>query len=678
MTEVIKDHAIYVKATVNSVLGQTLADPISRSWRRCIQEYGLDPADMPDVAIVPASDLQERQEHLADLLAISRSELRNLYEQIAGSGFAVMIADSDAVILDYIADLELVDSFSKLGLVIGGNWDEHSQGTNAIGACLFEKEPLVVHQSDHFVARNIELTCSSAPICDYKGHVVAVLNAAGRSEVAQRHTLALVNTSARMIENSFFLNCFKNSAIVRFHNRAEFIGGIREAEIALADDGIILGGNRNAISQLEYGNCEDLVGKAFDEVFKSTHEELVDRGAGQLNGFVPIYDALRNRRYFATMKLPRPISPSKDDIKSTCAKRKQASTSHDPVARELLLDELALGDARMAMNVRYVKSVRDRQIPILIQGETGTGKEVMARAIHASRDGDRRPIVVVNCAAIPETLIESELFGYARGAFTGASREGQKGKILIADKGTLFLDEIGDMPLQLQSRLLRVLEQREVQPLGAEKSISVDIALISATNRDLRELVAAGRFRSDLYFRLQGLMLTLPPLRERSDKCSLIEHIIELESQRYHVLEGRRKSAVAIDDCAFDILEQYHWPGNIRQLRTVIRVAFAMCGGSTITSHFLPEEIKAPTETLVHPSETAMLKNVAPIDIAAESMCDEAIDPSVALNVVEEAERGALLKELAKHHWNIAHTARDLRVSRLTFYRKMKRLGIRK
>src|SRR6185437_845466 len=209
MTEVIKDHAIYVKATVNSVLGQTLADPISRSWRRCIQEYGLDPTDMPDIAIVSTSELRERQERLADLLAISRSELRNLYEQIAGSGFAVMIVDLDAVILDFIADRELVDSFSKLGLVIGGKWDERSQGTNAMGTCLFEKEPLVVHQSDHFVPRNVGITCSSAPICDHKGDVIAVLNAAGRSEVAQRHTLALVNTSARTIENLLFLNCFK-------------------------------------------------------------------------------------------------------------------------------------------------------------------------------------------------------------------------------------------------------------------------------------------------------------------------------------------------------------------------------------------------------------------------------------------------------------------------------------
>jgi transcriptional regulator of acetoin/glycerol metabolism len=344
-----------------------------------------------------------------------------------------------------------------------------------------------------------------------------------------------------------------------------------------------------------------------------------------------------------------------------------------------MLDELALGDPRMATNVRYVKMVQDREIPILIYGETGTGKEVMARAIHASRDGDRRPFIAVNCASIPETLIESELFGYSPGAFTGALREGQKGMIYQADKGTLFLDEIGDMPIQLQSRLLRVLEEREIQPLGGEKSVKVDIALLSATHRDLTELVAAGRFRSDLYYRLQGLVLSLPPLRERSDKRSLIRHMIELESQRHTVMGGGdvEKPQFTIDEHALQLLEKYDWPGNIRQLRNVIRVALAVCSRSTITVDVLPQEIR---------SKGASLNGASLVEIASRSKTDQLKEHGTTrydelhsgLNAVEKAERTALMKELEKYHWNIASVARSLNLSRPTLYRKMKRLGIRK
>jgi len=329
------------------------------------------------------------------------------------------------------------------------------------------------------------------------------------------------------------------------------------------------------------------------------------------------------------------------------------------------------------MNVRYVRNLRDRDIPILISGETGTGKEVMARAIHSSRDGDRRPFVAVNCAAIPEALIESELFGYSPGAFTGASREGQKGKILQANNGTLFLDEIGDMPVPLQARLLRVLEQREVQPLGSAAATKLDIVLISATNLNLTELVAAGRFRADLYYRLQGLMLSLPPLRERRDKVSVIRRMVDLEGQRHLALCDSVDRSVSIDEHALQMLERYHWPGNIRQLRTVIRVALAICSPSTIRVQDLPDEITKGAAT-VEPDRHSPRVSESPSLGPPASETDPDDHAQLPHVMGDEEERATLVQQLEEHHWNIANVARHLHVSRLTVYRRMKRFNISK
>jgi len=669
------NHAAYVKLTVNSVLGRTLADPISRSWRRCIEQYELDPEHEPNVAIVETRDLQARQSQLLDVLTISKPELTNLYEQIAGSGFAICIACPDGVLLEHIADAEVSADFEKLGMCTGGVWNERTQGTNAIGTCLIDKDPLLVHERDHFLPRNISFTSAAAPIFDHQGEILAVLNASGRSEVAQRHTLALVNTGARTIENRLFLHSFKQATIIRFDTRAEFIGAVREGAIAISQDGTVVGANRNALSQLGYGCHRDLVGKDISDVFDTSHDRLIDSSTKAPGAISSLYSKGGKNRYLASIRLPEVLTATSSS--SPRKKRKDVSWRSDSITCEILLDELALGDPRMAMNVRYVRNLRDRDIPILISGETGTGKEVMARAIHSSRDGDRRPFVAVNCAAIPEALIESELFGYSPGAFTGASREGQKGKILQANNGTLFLDEIGDMPLPLQARLLRVLEQREVQPLGSAAATKLDIVLISATNLNLTELVAAGRFRADLYYRLQGLMLSLPPLRERRDKASVIRRMVDLEGQRHLALSDSADRSVSIDEHALQILERYHWPGNIRQLRTVIRVALAICSGSTIRVQDLPDEV-----TKGSVADTDRVPARVPETTSSDhSRNENHVNDEVMLPQVfgdAEEERAALVQQLEEHRWNIANVARHLHVSRLTVYRRMKRFNISK
>jgi transcriptional regulator of acetoin/glycerol metabolism len=285
---------------------------------------------------------------------------------------------------------------------------------------------------------------------------------------------------------------------------------------------------------------------------------------------------------------------------------------------------------------------------VLIQGPTGSGKECLARAIHFASPRNGRPFVAVNCAALPETLIESELFGYGPGAFTGARKEGRKGKIVQASGGTLFLDEIGDMPLLLQTRLLRVLEEQEVIPLGAEVAVSLDLRVICASNQGLRGLIAGGGFREDLYYRLNGITLNLPTLAARADKDALIDRFLQEEADRPN----------SIDPEALRCLTQYSWPGNIRELRNVIRSAFAICDDNVIRVDDLPAEVRTRTGQ----------QQVSAVPATPEE--PHRTDP------LAHAEREALLKVIRANQGNLCHSAAQLGISRNALYRRLRRHGI--
>ena len=335
----------------------------------------------------------------------------------------------------------------------------------------------------------------------------------------------------------------------------------------------------------------------------------------------------------------------------------------------LTLEELAGEDSQMLRNVRCAHRIADTNVSVLIQGPTGSGKEAFAHAVHLASRRSGHPFIAVNCAAIPETLIESELFGYKPGAFTGARREGLRGRIVQSSGGTLFLDEIGDMPLALQSRLLRVLEEREVVPLGSESAIAVDLHVLAASHRNLREMIARGAFREDLYYRLNGITLDLPALRERTDKERLIQHALAAET-------GNGRPA-AIERDALRRLLAYSWPGNIRELRNVIRTALAICEGGVVRALDLPREMRDELrEAVASPLPPAVHAGVAasasPPDFASPP-CEQSGLPR---NRLQAAERAALLRAMEELHGNMSRVAAELGVSRNTLYRKIKRHGI--
>ena len=653
---------------------------ITRSWIRCLSDYKLDPASCHDPEVVSTVDLQERQSRLIDLQAVAKAEMANLYQQLAGSGYAIILTDRDGVLLNYFGDPAFTHAASKTGLMPGAIWSERVQGTNGMGTCLFERRPVTVHQDEHYLSRNIGLSCAAAPIFDHDGELVGVLDASGESHLAQQHTLALVSMSVQMIENCVFLQRFRHEYIMRFHNRPEFVGTLSEGAIALSVTGKVLAVTRSALFQLGLTNRNDVVGCDITALFNMTFCGLIDSSARKGFHPVPVFETRNGARLFAVMVQPvwssaassstvgsnttPPAAPAgAGGVRSLPS---AAAASPISLLGTKALDALQLGDPRMAANIDTAKRVLDRNVAILLQGETGSGKERFARAIHLSSNHAARPFVAINCASIPEALIESELFGYRSGAFTGASKDGQRGKLLQANGGTLFLDEIGDMPIALQARLLRVLEEREVTALGSETAVKLDIHLISATHCDLQRKMCLGEFREDLYYRLQGVTITLPPLRERTDRRALICQLAAEESDV--------DCQVALDMPLLARLEQHRWPGNIRQLRQLLRTMIALRESDCLTLGDLPPDYSASGASATSAVEPALaIPDAAP---ALPGPPDDATASS-PLNPLESAERGVLLRELERHEWNLSSVARELGISRNTLYRKLQRLDIK-
>jgi len=624
-----------------------ISGEVRRSWARCLEEYRLDPDGKQNSEALTEKELQERRERMGALLEIGKVEMNNLYQQVASTGYSIVLGDPEGVVLHQVGGPEVTQSISEFGLSPGTIWAESFEGTNGIGTCLAEGKSVIIHRAEHFFSGNTGLTCAGAPIFDPQGELAAVLDISGCSRLAQQHSQVLVQMASQMIENRGFLNAFRNQFMIRFHSRAEFVSTPGEGVLVFDDAGRCLAANRNGLFQLGFGSRERVVGRPIQEIFQATIDDLMDWAGKAFLQTRPLHEAVHNRRFFAVLQPPEGFLQGKGQ---GMAGRRVENVGVAPSVEEGPGDALEFGDPRMARNVRFLRKAADRRIPILLLGETGTGKGVLAETFHRFSRRASKPFVPVCCAAIPETLIESELFGYRAGAFTGASREGRQGKVRQAHGGTLFLDEIGDMPLSLQARLLRLLEEREVVPLGSEEPVSVDVQVVSATNQDLRELVAQGQFREDLFYRLQGLELQLPPFRERQDKDWLIRRLVEEENPDAEAVEP--------DPDLLAFFKNQPWPGNIRQLRNVLRSMLALRDSNRLTLADLPPGYQEE----------------------AQGARDGGGGPGAkkGRGALEQAEGDALFRILEENHWNITATAQHLGCSRNTLYRKMSRLEIRR
>jgi transcriptional regulator of acetoin/glycerol metabolism len=657
-------HADRILELVRSGVHEQANDPVAQSWSRCLNEYRLDPAKACEPAFVARVELEERRARRADVIACARYEMTTLYQQLADAEAAVVLTDTDGVIVHMVSSPEFAAEVGPLGLRVGGMWSETAAGTNGMGTCLAAAGPVSVRREDHFFNQFTQLTCSAVPVYDPSGEIAAVLDVTSRSSLMQQHLLVLLGMTARMIENRLIDARYRNAHPLHFHSRPEFVYTLHEGKLAVGDDGRILAANRSALFQLGLQSMEDIRSHRIEDLFQTSLEDMLQRSTSASFHPVVTYRANAALRFFAVAR--RPASDAKAPlVGGLVAAANAAPLVPARAPARLAAPKAASGttfkDARLVTHLDTARRVIARQTPVLLCGETGSGKEVFARAVHEASPHAAGAFVAVNCASLPETLIESELFGYRAGAFTGAQRTGRRGKILQADGGTLFLDEIADMPLELQARLLRVLDERQVTPLGTEETHAVDFQLISASHQHLPGLVREGRFREDLYYRLAGIELQLPPLRERSDRRDLILAVLAAEAG----------GAGALSPEAERLLLEHPWPGNIRQLRHVLRTAAALADGKPITREHLP--------TLVHVAAAPALPPAAPLvsRTAALVSDDDGVDDlPIKLNPIQANERQVLIQLLEQHRWNVSNVAKALDVSRNTLYRKLHKLYI--
>ncbi|MDP9897992.1 sigma-54-dependent Fis family transcriptional regulator [Variovorax ginsengisoli] len=515
-----------------------IAPHISRSWRRSQPVAHAAPAPMGRVM------LDERREQAMRLLACAQAELEGLAEHATGHGCVVVLTDAHGLILEEIGSPDFLPKAERFALLPGVDWSEPACGTNAIGTALAEREALTVLGREHYLAQNSALGCAAAPIFTSRGGIAGVLDISGEPQQINQHALGLVRMAAQQVEHRL-MRSQTQGQVLRFHRRPALLGSAREGLMHVLE-GQIVGANRVAL-----------------ELFGMSWEQLLDQDVESLLG--RRWTRVEQQRGLLTL-------PDGDQIAAIMEGAARAEARPHRVAQAALPGIGCAApsphtDAVLPLLSQAVR-VLNQGVSVLIAGETGSGKEVFARRLHQGGRRSGGPFVAVDCASLPETLIEAELFGYAEGAFTGARRRGMPGRIREADGGLLFLDEIAEMPLSLQSRLLRVLEERVVTPLGGGPSAAVDFDLVCATHADLPAMVAAGRFRADLMYRVAGFGASLPALRERTDRRELITRL-------FAELGGSGKRLQLQPD-ALDALTAYRWPGNVRELRSVLQTLVAL------------------------------------------------------------------------------------------------------
>ncbi|EJG2019585.1 sigma-54-dependent Fis family transcriptional regulator [Vibrio parahaemolyticus] len=573
---------------------------LSTSWIRS-EQAGLKQRRRPeDIRVTPAT-LQDRRHQLNFLLETVTQFALPLFNQLfAHSDSRLILTDADGVIIGSWGQPKFREKLTEIALSSGACWQEKVKGTNAIGTAIIEAKPVSVIGDQHFIQHHRFISCSANPIFDHLGHLIGVLDITSEQKKHDFSTQVLVQNMVQQVENQL-LNLIPQGHIrVDLACEKGLLNSGWQGIIIANEDGQILAHNQVASQLLAQQN---VIGQSLDDILSIQSAD---------HPFV-----------FKT----KPLTDKK-------VKSRSVTASND----------LHYGDSTVEHCWQQANRVIDKDISLLILGETGVGKNEFVKALHKNSQRKTGPLVSVNCGALPKDLVESELFGYVAGAFTGANSKGYQGKIRQAHKGILFLDEIADLPLEAQSRLLHVLQDKTVLPVGSNQSVQVDTQIIAATHKDLDSLVSEGLFRQDLYYRLNGLIIELPRFEERDDKQQLIENI-----HRRHA-ESKQQLCPHL----LSLMLSYSWPGNLRELDSLIKVSALMAQG---------EE----TLELAHVPTHLSKKLSQAQDIAT------AAEPTLKLRATVEDK---LLKTYQANQGNISKTSRMLGVSRNTIYRKLKSLGI--
>ncbi|EAQ63699.1 Sigma-54 Specific Transcriptional Regulator containing GAF, and FisDNA-binding domains [Marinomonas sp. MED121] len=601
---------------------------IDNSWDRC-RTYGLTHSSEININRPQADVISDIVEANNYLVHTTHTEVLPYYEHIlSNTECLIMLADHSGRVLDSWGDQRFMNSERKAMFEQGVAWQERSLGTNAIGTALATGQPVQIERDEHFLKANRFMVGSAAPIYDVNRELVGVIDVSSDAYLPQAHTLGMVKMMTQSVENRLIISMFKDEAFtLTFNTNLDILDSQWSGLIVFNEEGSIISANRRAelllAQDLALLNIESILNISLREL-KSHPEEL------------PLDLVACNKfRVYGMLKRPNKPKPRELDFRKQQKTNKQTFT----------LESINLGDSKLKRAIDQASRVIEKDIPILIHGETGVGKEVFVKALHNSSSRAQMPLVALNCAAIPADLVESELFGYEKGAFTGANNKGSIGLIRKAHKGTLFLDELGDMPHNVQARLLRVLQERQVTPLGSTENYSVDVRLISATHKSLKNSVAIGEFRQDLFYRVSGLNISIPALREREDKQLLFQQVLN------HYSEANVAPLLSAN--VTKLFSQYSWPGNIRQLVSVLQIAEIMSDGQSIQLIDLPDDFINEVE------EEQQIKEDETFDHQPSGKQDN------WLAVFEANDR------------NVSRTAKALNISRNTLYKKLRELDLK-
>lgn len=610
---------------------------IENSHKRC-RVKGIKPENIYSTRVLEGDELNEKLEKNKELMFIAVPFLNQLYEFVKGSGFFAILNDGEGCILDVFGDEEILTEARGLKMIPGAYMDEENIGTNAMSLVLRESIPVQVSGKDHFINAYHKWTCSAAPIKDRAGNVIGVIDLTSYSKNVHPHTLGMVIAAAHAIENMLELNKH-NSLLEVSKNRIETIFNSISSGILSSDlEGNITAMNKQTANMFGYSQYEIEHMKIWELI---RDWKNVVEGLRKEKGFVDedVYVNTRLNKLQLTLTA-YPVYDSQGNIIEIVCIFNELVKGRKLAGRILsgqaiyTFDKIIGSDREFIKTVEYAKKIADSKSTVLITGESGTGKEVFAQSIHNYSTRRDEPFIAVNCGAIPRTLIESELYGYEEGAFTGARKGGNAGKFELADGGTIFLDEIGEMPMDMQIRLLRVIEEGVINRIGSSKQVPVNVRIIAASNKNLQEEAAKGNFRLDLFYRLNVLPIRLPALRERrEDIPMLINYYMNKTSKKLN------KRSIYIPNDYMEYFKNYNWPGNIRELENVIEF---IVNTETV-------QLNLSGESKDHHNSSRQEKSVS----------------------LEQMEKQHIIRVLKETGGNITLTAKILDIGRNTLYRKM-------
>jgi len=627
---------------------------IADSWKRC-KLAGVDPYSKKSAAPLSNKEIKTLLERNIYLIEASWPILQMVGEMIKSSGFRIDLSDKNGYILKIIGDKKILEESEKIGVVIGSNRSETIVGTNSIGMTFFTGEPVQIIGPEHYNLYPRYWTCSSAPLRDSSGKIIGVVNMSGKYHLLHKHTLGMVVSIAKAIENALRIDEKVYELGTTNGFLKTIIESISDGLMVIDKDGKII--HLNSLAGKILGKeHEEVIGKPMDKLIRTNFSllDILNTRKGYLEKEIivsPFYSK-ESSRYLLTEKLVENVEGKSQGIMALFKEMKKVHRLVGGIigANPMLNFSNIIGNNEKlsrAVNLAKVASVSDCKI--LIHGESGTGKEIFAQAIHNSSNRQDKPFIAINCAAIPRDLVESELFGYEEGAFTGARRGGKPGKFELVEGGTLFLDEIESLPLEAQPKLLRVVESNQLMRVGGNKLIPIDIRIVSSTNRDLLHMVKEGNFREDLYYRLNTVTIDIPLLRERKDDIPLlVEYICNKIGQKLD------KNKIEVDKEVLKLLCNYNWPGNVRELENILESAILLSKGNRITIEVIPENVGRFENRNIN------------------------IEEKKEINSLINVEKETILEALRESKNNISKTSRMLEIDRSTLYRKIKKYNISK